>query len=161
MGEAKPVVYLLVGLPGSGKSTYARALERTGVVRLSVDDELRARHGRLGKDYPAERHMSLLGPVVSDVRQQLVDLVRRGHSVVLDHGLGQRSERDEYKHLVTTLGAEWRLLCFRAARSELLRRLAVRNIDAHYGMMTTEILDWLATVSEEPEGEGEEVVTST
>ncbi|WP_412769062.1 AAA family ATPase [Micromonospora zamorensis] len=58
MDQSRPVVYLLVGLPGSGKSTYARALELTGVVRLSVDDVLQARHGRLGKDYPADRHVS-------------------------------------------------------------------------------------------------------
>ncbi|WP_446217768.1 Stf0 family sulfotransferase [Micromonospora sp. IBHARD004] len=160
MDQSRPVVYLLVGLPGSGKSTYAEALESTGVVRLSVDDAVQARHGRLGKDYPADRHMSLLGPVVEDVRRQLVDLVRTGRSVVLDHGLGQRRERDEYKQLVESLGAEWRLLYFRVDQAELQRRLVTRNEDPRFGVISPETLDWMAAVSEAPHGEGEEVIAS-
>ena len=35
-----PVVYLLCGLTGSGKTTYARQLEAAGAVRLSVDEEV-------------------------------------------------------------------------------------------------------------------------
>ena len=47
-----PVVYLLCGLTGSGKTTYARQLEAAGAVRLSVDEEVYARHGRYGVDTP-------------------------------------------------------------------------------------------------------------
>ncbi|MFF2929118.1 AAA family ATPase [Streptomyces mirabilis] len=36
--EPEPVVYLLVGLTGSGKTTYAKRLEPTGAIRLSVDE---------------------------------------------------------------------------------------------------------------------------
>ncbi|MEU7919827.1 AAA family ATPase [Micromonospora zamorensis] len=161
MDQSRPVVFLLVGLPGSGKSTYARALELTGVVRLSVDDVLQARHGRLGKDYPADRHVSLLGPAVEDVRRQLIELIRSGRSVVLDHGLGQRRERDDYKQLVESLGADWRLLHFRVDQAELRRRLAIRNEDAEGGIITPETLGWMAAVSEEPHGEGEEIVAAT
>ncbi|MGN9894744.1 AAA family ATPase [Micromonospora sp. L31] len=152
-----PMVYLLVGLPGSGKSTYARKLEHDGVLRLSVDEQMITRHGRLGKDYPIEQHLDLLGPVVDGVRRQLITAVKTGRSVVLDHGLGRRSERDEYKQLVTSLGATWRLLHFHVDRDELLRRLAARNEDAEYGVIDPEVLDWIATTSEEPHDEGEEI----
>ncbi|WP_374193049.1 AAA family ATPase [Streptomyces sp. AV19] len=48
-----PVVYLLVGLTGAGKTTYARRkLEPAGVVRLSVDETVAHDHGRYGVDYP-------------------------------------------------------------------------------------------------------------
>lgn len=33
-----PVVYLLCGLTGSGKTTYAKRLEAAGAVRLTVDE---------------------------------------------------------------------------------------------------------------------------
>ncbi|MFI6165042.1 AAA family ATPase [Micromonospora haikouensis] len=155
--QPPPVVYLLVGLPGSGKSTYARTLERDGVLRLSVDEQMMTRHGRLGKDYPTEQHLDLLGPVVDAVRRQLITAVKSGRTVVLDHGLGRRSERDEYKQLVTSLGATWRLLHFQVERDELLRRLAVRNESPGYGVIDPEVLDWIATASEEPHDEGEEI----
>lgn len=47
------MVYLLVGLTGSGKTTYAKVrLESAGAVQLSVDELVHARHGRYGVDYP-------------------------------------------------------------------------------------------------------------
>ncbi|MEU4801193.1 ATP-binding protein [Actinosynnema sp. NPDC023587] len=144
---ARPVVHLLVGLPGSGKSTYARGL---GVVRLSVDERVKARHGRLGKDYPSADHLALLGPVVAEVRAELVAHVRAGRSVVLDHGLGRRAERDEYKRLVEDAGGTWRLVHFAVPHDELLRRLAARNEDPEAGRITPEVLTWIADRSEEP-----------
>jgi predicted kinase len=151
------MIYLLVGLPGSGKTTYAKALAAKGIVRLSVDEQLIARHGRLGKDYPEAEHLALLGPIVDEVRQQLVELVRAGQSVVLDHGLGRRAERDDYKRLVTENGGSWRLVHFPVEQAELLRRLAVRNQEPETGLMSPETLAWIARHSEEPFGEGEEL----
>jgi predicted kinase len=155
--ERKPTVYLLTGLPGAGKTTYAKALQRQGVVRLSVDELVIARHGRLGKDYPEEEHLALLSPITDEVQQQLVELVQQGRSVVLDHGLGNKAERDAYKRLVTNHGGRWRLVHFPVERTELLRRLAIRDNEAESGLISPETLDWIAEHSEEPVGEGEEL----
>ncbi|WP_443034987.1 AAA family ATPase [Streptomyces sp. BE133] len=87
MSDLQPVVWLLTGMPGSGKTTFAKALARGGVVRLSVDDQMTARHGRIGKDHAEHEHLALQAPVIEDVRRQLVALLREGRSVVLDHGL--------------------------------------------------------------------------
>lgn len=155
MTDRKPVVYLLTGLPGSGKTTYAKALQRRGVVRLSVDELVIARYGRLGKDYPEADHLGLLRTVTDDVRRHLAELVRDGRSVVLDHGLGTKAERDACKDLVTRHGGSWRLIHFPVGRAELLRRLAQRNDEPESGRISPETLDWIAEHSEEPAGEGE------
>ncbi|MBE1462644.1 AAA family ATPase [Kibdelosporangium phytohabitans] len=160
MIDPAPTVYLLAGLPGSGKTTYANTLRRRGVVRLSVDEQVIAAHGRLGKDYPETEHLALLRPITDAVRRQLATLVQNGQSVVLDHGLGTKAERDAYKDLVTRHGGRWRLIHFPVARAELLRRLAVRNDDAESGLISPEVLDWIAEHSEEPVGEGEELPDS-
>ncbi|GLY14674.1 hypothetical protein Kisp01_16890 [Kineosporia sp. NBRC 101677] len=156
---ATPVVYLLSGLPGSGKSTYARGLERTGVTRLCVDELVQAQHGRPGKDYPGHEQPAREAPILAEVRRQLARLVLAGQSVVLDHGLGLRSDRDDYKKLVTESGGQWRLLYFQVERPELLRRLSLRNAQESSGIMTVETLDWMIRTSEPCEGEGEELVT--
>lgn len=157
MSDLKPVVYLLTGLPGAGKTTYARMLERDGTVRLSVDDQMTALHGLLGRDYDEHEHFALQAPVVEDVRRQLVELLQAGRSVVLDHGLGRRAERDDYKRLVADHGARWRLVHFRVEQVELLRRLAIRNSDPEVGVISPEALAWITEHSEEPVGEGEEL----
>lgn len=38
VGAERGLVVMMCGLPGSGKSTYARALERRGYARLSIDE---------------------------------------------------------------------------------------------------------------------------
>src|SRR5690606_34778651 len=72
VSSGQPTVYLMAGLPGSGKATYARRLEARGIVRVSVDAEMLARHGRIAVDYPVESHVALLGPVLEWATDRLV-----------------------------------------------------------------------------------------
>ncbi|WP_405522689.1 ATP-binding protein [Streptomyces canus] len=107
------MVYLLVGLTGSGKTTYARRrLESGGAARLSVDERVLARHGRYGVDYPERDYFARETPVVPEVREELVERVATGQDVVLDHGLWTRVARDEGKKLVEEAGGSPRLLYF-------------------------------------------------
>ncbi|MEU7339638.1 ATP-binding protein [Streptomyces sp. NPDC007074] len=155
------VGYLLVGLTGSGKTTYARRrLEPAGVVRLSVDERVHARHGRYGVDYPERRYFELEAPVVSEVRAELVALIGVGQDVVLDHGLWLRSEREEWTKLVRESGGRARLLYFPVPREELMRRLEERNRreDANALKVTPEALEDFCARFEPPHGEGAEII---
>jgi predicted kinase len=156
MSQPRPTVYLLMGLPGSGKSTFARALELTGVVRLSVDDRMTELHGRFGKDYPEDEYFALLEPVVNEMRSRLIKLVQAGCSVVLDHSLRRRAEREEYKCLVVENGGVWRLIHFKVDAAELMRRLEKRNADPAYWFISPETLALIVAYAQDPEGEGEE-----
>lgn len=157
----EPVVFLLVGLTGSGKTTYARRwLEPAGAVRLSVDELVYARHGRYGVDYPEWDYFALEAPVVAEVRERLAELVAAGQEVVLDHGLWLRCDREAWKKLVEAAGGRWRLLYFPVGREELLRRLEERNRrqDANALMVSPSALDDFLGRFEVPHDEGEEIV---
>jgi predicted kinase len=158
--ETGPLVYLLAGLTGSGKTTLAKAMEAAGVVRLCVDEEVFARHGRHGIDYPEHEYPDHERPVVEQVRRRLVELVRAGHSVVLDYGLWRRSEREDYKRLVERAGGRWLLLYLPVDRAELLRRLTERNRrdDANALTVTASTLDEFIARFEPPSDEGEEII---
>jgi predicted kinase len=155
-----PLVYLLTGMTGSGKTTIAKVLETAGVVRLSVDEEVFARHGRYGTDYPEHEYFARERPVVDEIRQRMVELVRAGRSVVLDYGLWRRSEREDYKRLVERAGGRWRLLYLPVDRTELLHRLTERNRrrDANALTVTNTALDEFTARFEPPRGEGEEII---
>lgn len=157
----RATVYLLVGLTGAGKTTYAkRALEPAGVVRLSVDEEVFARHGRYGVDYPEYEYFEREAPVLEEVRRRLVELVGEGRDVVVDLGLWRRADRELWKQLVTGAGGTWRLLYFPVERAELLRRLAGRNRQGHANALpvTESALDDFYARFDVPDGEGEQVV---
>lgn len=125
-----PTAYLLVGLPGSGKSTYAQRLEDQGVIRRSVDEVLAQRHGRYGIDYDHRRHGELQAPILAELTENMAALLREGQSVAFDHGLWTRADRDAYKKLAEDAGASWTLLYFAAPREVLLHRLNHRNTQA-------------------------------
>jgi predicted kinase len=155
-----PVVYLLCGLTGSGKTTYAKEIEAVGAVRLTVDEKVYARHGRYGVDYPTSEYFERERPVVEELRRRLVELIESGRDVVFDHGLWRRDNRDAYKRLVEEHGGRWRLLYFKVDREVLLQRLADRNrrSDANaMPLLAADLEDFIARF-EEPMGEGEELV---
>jgi predicted kinase len=156
-----PVAYLLIGLTGSGKTTYARALEAEGVLRLSVDEEVFARHGRYSVDYPECEYPDREAPVVQDLQQRLIEAVRAGQDVVLDYGLWRRAEREAYKRMVEDAGGRWRLIYLKVDRAELLRRLGERNLrtDANALAVTPEMLGDFYARFDEPLDEGQEIVT--
>jgi len=157
---ASPTLYLLTGLPCSGKTTYAKDLEERGVVRVSVDESMVEKLGRLGVDYDRSDHIALLEPLLMDAHQRIRELLSAGHDVVFDHGLGRRNERDAMKQLATTCGARWELLVFDADLSTLHARCEQRSRVPGTVPITAEILDVLAMTWERPDGEGETVIVT-
>lgn len=154
------MLFLLSGLPCSGKTTYAVGLESTGVVRVSVDQMMIESFGRLGIDYEPSDHTSLLEPVVAAARDRIAELLAAGRDVVFDHGLGRRAERDELKRIAETHSAKWTLLCFDADLSTLRVRCRERSHTSGTVPISDEILDLLAATWERPSGEEETVVAS-
>ncbi|MFF5573113.1 AAA family ATPase [Streptomyces luteogriseus] len=141
--ESESTAVLLIGITGSGKTLLAQALSARGIVRLSVDEEVHRLHGRYGVDYPEHEYFEREAPAVETVRAQLMELLRAGRSIVLDHGLWRRSDRDEWKKTVRAVGGRPLLVYLPASKEVLLRRLAARNQrrDANALTVTPEALD--------------------
>ncbi|MDF2036483.1 AAA family ATPase [Cytobacillus oceanisediminis] len=53
--DLTPLVVMMCGVAGSGKTTFSKKLEKEGFVRLSIDEEIWAVNGRYGIDFPIEK----------------------------------------------------------------------------------------------------------
>ncbi|MHA6765332.1 P-loop nucleotide/nucleoside kinase family protein [Streptacidiphilus sp. PAMC 29251] len=165
MDEGEPagrggVVVMMCGLPGSGKSTYARGLERRGYARLSIDEVVWERIGRDAAELDPDEYERLRAAVEQELWQELIRLMEARRPVVIDYSFWSRANRDRYKALIESHGCRWELVRLQADRETLRRRLAVRNGQQGANSVTVseELLDRYAAAFEEPVGEGEQVI---
>jgi predicted kinase len=125
MAEARLIV--ICGLPGSGKTTFAKQLApKVPAVRLSPDEW---KHD-LGIDYYDEQSRVQLENRLWRLAQELLAL---GQSVILENGFWARGERDELRLRARTLGVAVELHYLDAPIEELWRRLELRNAEARPG----------------------------
>ncbi len=118
-------LHLLVGLPCSGKSTYARRLEEeTNAFLLSLDVwHLQLFGDDVGDARHDARHM-VIENIMWGIAKRILEL---GGDVILDYGCWARAERDDYRNRAKRLGADFRLHYMDVPHAELYRRLEERN----------------------------------
>ncbi|MCB5291547.1 AAA family ATPase [Arthrobacter sp. SO3] len=153
-------VVLMCGVPGSGKTSYAKKLERTGYVRLSVDEEMWRLDQELAASFGTPEYFEFTVAVERQVRARLVDLMASRRDVVVDLSFWSRQRREEYKALITAHGATWQLVYLDVPRHELLRRLALRRRDPgpNSAPVGPDYLDKFLAGFEAPADEGETIV---
>jgi predicted kinase len=117
----RPVLIAFCGLPGSGKTTIAKEVEKTrGAVRINTDEWVAA----IGVDFFDDEFRHKL-----QVRlyEHGITLLKHGQSIIVEDGLWRRDERDRYREVAHKLGAAIELHYFDLAFDELWRRLEARN----------------------------------
>ena len=126
MGRQRPnpgTLIVLCGLPGSGKTTLARRLERERPALRFSEDEWVSRMFSLEM-----AHENELRERIKDVQWDIaVRAATFGVDSVLDWGLWARVERDDYRARAAAAGTPFELRYLAATRDELLRRIALRN----------------------------------
>lgn len=130
--EKRPVLTLLVGLPGAGKTTLAKKLEReTGAIRFTPD----------------EWHLFLFGDDFHDPREHALH----------DQRHDRVEQREEKYREAQALGADFQIRYVHAPLEELCRRLDARaradRKDVFQTITRQDMEQWAALFQEPDEAE--------
>ena len=99
----KPTAHLLHGFIGSGKTTFARQLERQcGAVRFTHDEWMVKLYGW----NPPEKHYeAYFARVENLIWEEATLVIHAGTDVILDFGFWTRESRDASRKRVCAIGA--------------------------------------------------------
>lgn len=123
--ERLPTLFLMVGLPGAGKTTLAKKLEvERPALRLTPDEWIPVLYGENLGQKKLDR---VRDPVEAMQWQVAAAALKLGVDVILDFGFWGRGERDDYRARATALGAETVICFLEVSHAELSARLAARN----------------------------------
>ncbi|WP_264740055.1 AAA family ATPase [Cytobacillus firmus] len=158
--DLPPLVVIMCGVAGSGKTTFSKRLEKEGFVRLSIDEEIWATNGRYGIDFPIEKIEEYKKDAEKNLRNRLIKLIEDKQQVVIDFSFWDRARRCQYKKLIEDSGGKWKLIFLKVQPNDLRERLKLRNkrFDANAFPISEEILTSYLNGFEIPNGEGEIVI---
>jgi predicted kinase len=142
-------LYLLVGLPGAGKTTKARQLEVDApALRFTPDDWMKSLFGR---NIPAERDL-LEGRLIWIGLRAL----QLHASVILDFGFWSKDERSSLRWIARQLGATSQVIYLPIDRETQRKRVQTRFVetpDQTWPMSEAELTQWDARFDEPDEAE--------
>ena len=120
----KQILFLTVGLPGTGKTQAARRIEvERGALRLTKDEWMKALYGT---DNPASASDVIEGRLIQlGMRALELDL-----NVIIDFGLWSRDERSALRQAAADIGAAVVMCYFELPLAEQRKRLDQRLAEA-------------------------------
>lgn len=121
------VLTMICGLPGAGKTTLAKKLEKErGSLRLCADEWIVALYG---DDIARDRNkLYAVRDVVEALQFDLTEkMLSRGLDVILENGFWSRKERLMLRDRMVRLGAKTELIFLDVPRDILWSRLESRN----------------------------------
>lgn len=138
-------LFMICGLPGAGKTTFAKQLEHEqSALRLCPDEWITAILADPNDTAELDRLRTPVESVQWQVAQRALVL---GVNVILENGFWSRAERAGFRAQAETLGAQVKLHYLEVSRDELWARLEKRNASLPPGTfrVTEEQLDlWLS-----------------
>lgn len=150
--DRRPRVVLMCGISGSGKTHHALRLESEGYVRVSVDAIVWRRYGPDFAALPSDELKRIFREGMAEAREETARLIDEGRDVVVDATMCKRAARDMMRRVCREHGVEPSVVCLRAPKELLWRRLSGRKgCDSDNLVVSREQLDLYCAGFEMPQ----------
>ena len=145
-------LYIAVGLPGSGKSTYAKDFIKGKDIEYLSSDSLRAVYGK------GEDDQTVTPIVFGHIKRKVDEFLKDGKNVFVDATSVNRRERSDYINSAKKYGSKVVALVFKMDRNGLIARNKKRGEEG--GRVVPDwVIDKMLNKFEEPDfNEGIDVI---
>ena len=145
-------LYIVVGLPGSGKSTYATNFIKDKDIEYLSSDELRAKFGS------GETDQTCTNQVFGHIKRKVDEFLKDGKNVLVDATNVNRKERSDYINTTKKYGTKIVAIVFKMDRQGLIDRNKKRG-EQGGRVVPTFVIDKMLAKYEEPSySEGIDVI---
>lgn len=145
-------LYIVVGLPGSGKSTYATNFIKDKDIEYLSSDELRAKFGS------GETDQTCTNQVFGHIKRMVDEFLKDGKNVLVDATNVNRKERSDYINTAKKYGTKVVVIVFKMDRQGLIDRNKKRGEQGGRVVPTFVIDKMLAKYEEASYSEGIDVI---
>jgi predicted kinase len=123
--KRKPIVYLICGFIGAGKTTFAKKLEeKTSAVRITKDEwSIRL----IGNDPTIDGYEEWDTKIIELSRDVAFQLAEKGIDVIIDEGFWTKEQRDELRRKIDAIGAKAVLYYVETSIETIRDRVVGRN----------------------------------
>ena len=109
-------LYITVGLPGCGKSTYVKNFIKDKDIEYLSSDSLRAVYGK------SEEDQTVTPLVFGHIKRKVDEFLKDGKNVLVDATSVNRKERSDYINTAKKYGAKVVAIVFKMDRQGLIDR---------------------------------------
>lgn len=105
MKDKQSNAYVICGFIGSGKTTFARKLEKeTGAVRITKDEWVIK---IFGNKVTSDKNFAEYDKNITELAKNIAfKILKAGCDVIIDEGFWVKSQRDDIKKRITEVGAK-------------------------------------------------------
>jgi len=121
----QPLAHVIIGFIGSGKTTFAKKLEKeTGALRFTKDEWVIA---VFGHDPTIEGFETYDGRVSKLSLDVALYCLKAGNDVIIDQGFWVRSQRDEVREKIEKSGGKIQFYYVKNTHKTMKQRMSKRN----------------------------------
>jgi predicted kinase len=123
--KTQPIVYVICGFIGAGKTTFAKKLEeKTGAVRITKDEWSIS---LIGNDPAIDGYAEWDAKIIALSRNVAFQLAEKGIDVIIDEGFWEREQRDKIRKRIEAIGAKEILYYLDTSIETIRERVVERN----------------------------------
>src|SRR3990172_9137107 len=105
MNKKQSIAYVICGFIGSGKTTFARKLEKeTGAIRITKDEWIIKIYGN---KITSDKNFAVYDRKITNLATNIAfKILKFGKDVIIDEGFWVKSQRDDIKKKIQQVGAK-------------------------------------------------------